>query len=159
MAYEGSGREKEAKEFISFFCRPEIHDRFNREGLFLSARKGSKITYPRMNEYFHVFQADLAETSEAAGTDWANPLSSVYASELKKAVSEVVAGITEPQDALGQRSSPDRNGDVTPFSSASPCGGKQRQVRRFSRGRIFGFNRLRPELMISSKRLSWQIIT
>lgn len=100
MAYDGSGFEEEAKAFIEFFARPENHDRFNQESLFLSARKGAAIKYSKMNDLLSVFQADIAVAPLEAGTDWANPLKSIYGSELKTSVSEAVMGVKAPQEAL-----------------------------------------------------------
>ncbi len=99
MAFDKTGLEKEAVDFITYFTETAQNERYCKESLFISPRKDlANIDFSFGKEYFAVFANELANTPEYVANDWAHPkLSASLTVELREGIADAIAGKIEPQ--------------------------------------------------------------
>lgn len=72
-AYEGSGYEQEAVDFILWVTAKEQNEKYCVDSLFVSPRlDNANIEYPFGSEYFAIFSDELNHTVDAAAFDWSH---------------------------------------------------------------------------------------
>jgi alpha-1,4-digalacturonate transport system substrate-binding protein len=93
-AFQGSGVEKEAAEFIEWISQPENNAVYCQENSYLSQVKGNeKLTYDFGTEYFEVFSQELAATSPQPGAEWGyQALTGAVQGDIKEKLASVLAG-------------------------------------------------------------------
>lgn len=69
-AFKDSGYEEEAKAFIEWFAEAEQHDYYTENVPFLSPRVGAQADYGDVAAEYAVFLEEIANTSDAAASDW-----------------------------------------------------------------------------------------
>lgn len=94
MAFQKSGVEDEAAEFIQYISSKEINSKFNEKSLFMSPRKDSaELNYEYGKEMFAVFANELSNTIPAAAEDWSKQqIVPKFSNDLKDGLSDVIAG-------------------------------------------------------------------
>ncbi|MEH7379256.1 sugar ABC transporter substrate-binding protein [Bacillus sp. JJ1533] len=102
MAFENSGVEEEAAEFVKYLSSKEVNAKFNQESLFLSARlDNNELDYEFGKEMFKVFSNELENTPEAAANDWGNQVViSKVTTDIRDAVVEALSGGISSQEAM-----------------------------------------------------------
>ncbi|WP_166239642.1 ABC transporter substrate-binding protein [Paenibacillus turpanensis] len=102
MAFQKSGVEKEAVDFINYISTKEINSKFNQEALFLSPRKDSaKLDYAFGKEMMELFSNELNNTAPAAAEDWSKQtIVPKFSNDLKTTLTEIIAGKTSAKDGL-----------------------------------------------------------
>lgn len=102
MAFEGSGVEEEAADFIAYLSSKEVNSKFNQESFFMSPRKDSaELDYEYGKEMFAIFGEELNNTPAAAAEDWSKQtIVPKFSNDLKTEIVEVIAGRTSAQEAL-----------------------------------------------------------
>lgn len=102
MAFQNSGVEKEAAEFIKFLTSKDINSKYNQESLFISPRKDSaKLDYEFGKEFFEIFSEELAATTPKAANDWSRQdVITKFTDDLKTNIIESLTGKLTPQEAL-----------------------------------------------------------
>ncbi|MGN7380604.1 extracellular solute-binding protein [Paenibacillus sp. SAFN-117] len=102
MAFQNSGVEKEAAEFIKFLTSKDINSKYNQESLFISPRKDSaKLDYEFGKEFFENFSEELAATTPKAANDWSRQdVITKFTDDLKTNIIESLTGKLTPQEAL-----------------------------------------------------------
>lgn len=102
MAFENSGVEEEAAEFVKYLASQEVNAKFNQESLFLSARlDNNELDYEFGKEMFKVFSNELENTPEAAANDWGNQVViSKVTTDIRDAVVEAISGNVSAQESM-----------------------------------------------------------
>lgn len=102
MAFEGSGYEQEAAEFIEYLTSKEVNSKYNQESLFMSPRKDSSVlNYEFGKEMFEIFADELKNSSPLAANDWSRQtLISKISTDLKNNIMDVLSDKATPQEAL-----------------------------------------------------------
>ena len=93
-AFQGSGVEKEAVEFIEWLSRPEINAQYCVENNFISPVVGNeKLDYAYGAEFFEIFSNELANTSEIPGREWGSQdIVNKYDTDMRGELIKVLAG-------------------------------------------------------------------
>ncbi|URN96272.1 MAG: sugar ABC transporter substrate-binding protein [Candidatus Pristimantibacillus lignocellulolyticus] len=93
MAFQKSGVEEEAANFIAYLSSKEVNSKFNQESLFMSPRKDSAdLDYAFGKEMFAIFADELNNTIPAAAEDWSKQtIVPKFSSDLKDGLVEVLA--------------------------------------------------------------------
>ncbi|MFC5450702.1 ABC transporter substrate-binding protein [Paenibacillus aestuarii] len=102
MAFNKSGVEKEAADFIQYLSSKEVNSKYNQEALFMSPRKDSaKLDYAYGKEMFEVFSNELSNTVPAAAEDWSKQdVVPKFSNDLKNAIVDVISGKATAKDAM-----------------------------------------------------------
>lgn len=102
MAFQGSGVEEEAANFIEYLSSKEVNSKFNQESLFMSPRKDSaELDYAFGKEMFAIFSDELNNTPAAAAEDWSKQnIVPKFSNDLKTELVDVIAGKTSAKDAM-----------------------------------------------------------
>ncbi|CAG7644293.1 hypothetical protein PAESOLCIP111_04655 [Paenibacillus solanacearum] len=102
MAFQKTGVEKEATDFINYITTKEVNSKYNKEALFLSPRKDSaKLDYAFGKEMMEVFSNELNNTVPAAAEDWSKQtIVPKFSNDLKTTLMEVIAGKTTAKDGM-----------------------------------------------------------
>ena len=111
-AFDGTGVEKEAAEFVEWISQPEQNARYCIENYYLSQVKGNEsLDYDFGAEYFEIFSNELNATNDVPGKEYGYQafINSIQA-DMKNGISEVLAGnlsvdeLIESIDALATES-------------------------------------------------------
>ncbi|WP_426452764.1 ABC transporter substrate-binding protein [Paenibacillus sp. S-38] len=104
MAFQKSGVEKEAADFINYISTKEVNAKYTQEALFLSPRKdNATLNYAFGKEMMEVFSNELNSTVPAAAEDWSKQtIVPKFSNDLKKTLSEIVGGKTSAQAGLDE---------------------------------------------------------
>lgn len=102
MAFQKSGVEKEATDFINYITTKEVNAKYTQEALFLSPRiDNAKLDYAFGKEMMEVFSNELNNTVPAAAEDWSKQtIVPKFSNDLKTTISEIVAGKTTAKEGL-----------------------------------------------------------
>lgn len=102
MAFEKSGVEEEAAEFIKYLTSKEVNGKYNQESLFISPRKDSaQLDYEFGKEFFEIFSDELNNSTPKAANDWSRQdVITKFTDDLRINIIETLTGKMEPQDAL-----------------------------------------------------------
>ena len=102
MAFQNTGVEEEAVDFIKYFMSPEVTGKYCSESFFLSPRlDNSDLTYEFGSEMFTVFSNELANTPDNAALDWSKQhiIPAVY-SDITEAIISALIEEQTPQEAF-----------------------------------------------------------
>lgn len=107
-AFQNTGVEKEAAEFIEWLSKPENNAQYCQENSYLSQVKGNEsLDYEYGKEFFQIFSKELAATSPQPGAEWGyQAFTGAIQNDLRDKLIEVLAGkltvdqYTEDMDAL-----------------------------------------------------------
>ena len=107
-AFQNTGVEKEAAEFIEWISKAENNAKYCEENSYLSQVKGNEsLNYAFGKEYFNIFSKELAATSSRPGSEWGyQALTGAVQGDLRDKLVEVLAGklsvdqYTEEMDGL-----------------------------------------------------------
>lgn len=93
-AFQNSGVEKEAAEFIEWISQAEINAQYCQENYYLSQVKGNeKLEYDYGSEFFNIFSQELAATGSQPGAEWGyQAFTGVVQTDVKDKLVEVLAG-------------------------------------------------------------------
>ena len=93
-AFQGTGVEQEAVDFITWVTAKEQNAQYCEEALFISPRlDNAELNYSFGSEHFAVFANELANTVPAASYDWGYPgLAAQLRPILKEGFSQVIGG-------------------------------------------------------------------
>ncbi|CAG7653949.1 ABC transporter substrate-binding protein [Paenibacillus allorhizosphaerae] len=102
MAFQKTGVEKEATDFINYITTKEVNSKYNQEALFLSPRKDSaKLDYAFGKEMMEVFSNELNNTVPAAAEDWSKQtIVPKFSNDLKTTLTEIISGKTTAKDGM-----------------------------------------------------------
>ncbi|MFP4077581.1 MAG: ABC transporter substrate-binding protein [Candidatus Izemoplasmataceae bacterium] len=100
-AFEDSGMEDEALDFIEWLSEPEQHDYFNEEVPFLSARRDADIDFGDIDTEYQVFQDEIAATDAKYTDDWLTQvmIEGMYPI-INKAIEDIAKGEDDVDDIL-----------------------------------------------------------
>lgn len=92
-AFQNTGVEKEAAQFIQWISEKENNARYSRENNFLSQVKGNEdLDYAYGKEFFNVFSQDLAATGPVPGREWGyQAFTGAISTDLRDGLSDVLA--------------------------------------------------------------------
>lgn len=107
-AFQNTGVEKEAAEFIEWMSKPENNAQYCQENSYLSQVKGNEsLDYEYGKEFFEIFSKELAATSPQPGAEWGyQAFTGAIQNDLRDKLIEVLAGkltvdqYAEDMDAL-----------------------------------------------------------
>ena len=104
MAFDKSGVEDEAANFIEYLASKEVNSKFNLESLFMSPRKDSAaLDYAYGKEMFEKFADELNNTIPAAASDWSKQeIVPKFSTDLKEGIVEVLAGKNDAKKMLDE---------------------------------------------------------
>lgn len=104
MAFQKSGVEEEAANFISYLSSKEVNSKFNEKSLFMSPRKDSAdLNYEFGKEMFALFADELNNTVPAAAEDWSKQnIVPKFSTDLKEGLSDVIADGKTSQEMLDE---------------------------------------------------------
>lgn len=93
-AFQNSGVEKEAAEFIEWISQAENNAQYCQENYYLSQVKGNeKLEYDYGSEFFNIFSQELAATGSQPGAEWGyQAFTGVVQTDVKDKLVEVLAG-------------------------------------------------------------------
>lgn len=100
MAFQKSGVEEEAANFIAYLSSKEVNSKYNEKSLFMSPRKDSAdLNYEYGKEMFALFADELNNTIPAAAEDWSKQeIVPKFSNDLKDGIVDVIAnGITSQE--------------------------------------------------------------
>lgn len=99
-AFQGTGCEQEAVDFITWVTAQEQNEKYCKDCLYVSPRlDNANIEYPVRSEEFAIFADELANTVPAAGFDMSMPgYTAVGYVDLQDYWPEVVAGTMSPEE-------------------------------------------------------------
>lgn len=102
MAFNKSGVEKEAAEFIDYLSSKEVNARYSIDSSFISARKdNTNLDYRYGKEMFKIFSNELAATGDAPAKDWSNSVVMPKVEGIvKQVVSQTIQGKYTPEEAV-----------------------------------------------------------
>lgn len=100
-AFDGSGQEKAAKEFIEWLAEAENHDKYTGTVPYLTPRLGAEVDYGDFTEYYNVFLDEIAATPAENVADWLNEvmIPGMYP-VINRAIEEAAGGIKTPAEAM-----------------------------------------------------------
>lgn len=92
-AFQGSGVEQEAAEFIEWLSQPENNAEYCKENYYLSQVKGNEsLDYDFGAEYFKLFSNELNATDAQPGAEWGyQAFTTLVQTDLKTGVQDVLA--------------------------------------------------------------------
>lgn len=92
-AFQGSGVEQEAAEFIEWLSQPENNAEYCKENYYLSQVKGNEsLDYDFGAEYFKLFSNELNATDAQPGAEWGyQAFTTLVQTDLKAGVQDVLA--------------------------------------------------------------------
>lgn len=92
-AFQGSGVEKEAAEFIEWLSQPENNAEYCRENYYLSQVKGNEsLDYDFGKEYFELFSNELNATNAQPGAEWGyQAFTTLVQTDLRSGLQDVLA--------------------------------------------------------------------
>lgn len=92
-AFQNTGVEKEATEFIEWMSKPENNAQYCSENSYLSQVKGNEsLEYEFGKEYFEIFSKELAATGPQPGAEWGyQAFTGAVQNDLKDKLIEVLA--------------------------------------------------------------------
>lgn len=95
-AFQNSGVEKEAAEFVEWISKAENNAQYCRENYYLSQVKGNEsLDYDFGADFFKIFSDELSATGPQPGAEWGyQAFTGAIQTELKEDVSSVLAGKT-----------------------------------------------------------------
>lgn len=101
-AFQNSGVEEGAVDFIQYFTSKEVNAKYAKESLFISPRKdNANLDYDFGKDMFAIFANELLVTPGAAAQDWADPiLIPAIQNELRDGIVEVMAGRMTAEEML-----------------------------------------------------------
>jgi len=101
-AFQGSGVEQAAADFIAWMSQPEINAIFVEENYFLSQVVGNEeLNFDFGAEFFEIFALDLAASPAVPGREWGfQELTSVIQADIRDGLEEVLAGQLSIADYL-----------------------------------------------------------
>lgn len=104
MAFQKSGVEDEAADFIAYLSSKEVNSKFNEKSLFMSPRKDSAdLNYEFGKEMFALFADELNNTIPAAAEDWSKQqIVPKFSNDLKEGLADVIAGGKTSQAMLDE---------------------------------------------------------
>lgn len=93
-AFQGTGVEKEAAEFIEWISQPENNAIYCQENSYLSQVKGNeKLEYDFGAEYFEIFSQELDATGVQPGAEWGyQAFTGAVQGDIKEKLASVLAG-------------------------------------------------------------------
>lgn len=93
-AFQNTGVEKEAAEFIEWISKAENNAQYCKENLYLSQVKGNvKLDYEYGEEFFEVFSDELNATGKQPGAEWGYPaFTSLIQGDIRDRMMDVLAG-------------------------------------------------------------------
>lgn len=99
-AFEGSGVEQEAVDFITYATSQEANAKYCIDSLFLSPRlDNAELDFPFGKEYFAVFANELENTIPEASFDWGYPnFAATVRTPQTEGMYEVIAGNITPEE-------------------------------------------------------------
>ncbi|MFD0696872.1 ABC transporter substrate-binding protein [Paenibacillus sp. GCM10027628] len=102
MAFQKSGVEKEATDFINYISSKEVNAKYCTDALFLSPRKdNSKLDYAFGKDMMELFSNELNNTVPAAAQDWSRQtVVPKFSNDLKTTISEIVSGKKTAKDGM-----------------------------------------------------------
>lgn len=103
-AFEGTGVEKEAAEFIEWLSKPEINAEYCKENYFLSQVKGNeKLDYDYGADFYEIFNNELAATSPVPAAEWGyQEFTSQISNMMRDSLAEVLSGALTPEEYVAQ---------------------------------------------------------
>lgn len=103
-AFQGSGVEKEAAEFIEWISQPEQNAQYCEENYYLSQVVGNEsLDYDYGAEFFKIFSDELNATSTQPGAEWGyQEFTGATGTDFKDGLINVLAGNTTTEDFLSQ---------------------------------------------------------
>ena len=101
-AFQGTGVEKEAAEFIEWISKAENNAVYCQENSYLSQVKGNEsLNYDYGADFFEIFAQDLAASSPQAGAEWGyQAFTSIIQNDVRDRLIEVIAGKLTVEDYL-----------------------------------------------------------
>lgn len=101
-AFEGSGVEKEAAEFIEWISQAEQNAQYCQENYYLSQVVGNEsLAYDYGAEFFEVFSQELSATDAQPGAEWGfQEFTGATGTDFKEGLMNVLAGNTTTEDFL-----------------------------------------------------------
>ncbi|UJF33782.1 ABC transporter substrate-binding protein [Paenibacillus hexagrammi] len=102
MAFQKSGVEKEATDFINYISSKEVNAKYCTDALFLSPRKdNSKLEYAFGKDMMELFSNELNNTVPAAAQDWSRQtIVPKFSNDLKTTLSDIIGGKTSAKDGM-----------------------------------------------------------
>ncbi len=93
-AFNGTGTEQEAADFIKWISEPENNAKYCKDNLFLSQVKGNEsLDYDYGKEFFEIFSNELNASTDRPGTEWGyQAFTGVIGPDFKENIASVVAG-------------------------------------------------------------------
>lgn len=93
-AFQGTGVEQEAADFIEWISKAENNAQYCVENNYLSQVKGNEsLDYEYGKEFFEIFSQELAATDSVPGAEWGfAAFTGAVQTDLKESVSSVLAG-------------------------------------------------------------------
>ncbi|SDS51400.1 ABC transporter substrate-binding protein [Actinoplanes derwentensis] len=82
VAFDGTGVEKETKEFLSWLYRQDNYTELSQIAGFLPAEEGLSVTYKTSQDAFAMFNAEIAASDEIAGYQATTALADSYEGRL-----------------------------------------------------------------------------
>lgn len=101
-AFQGTGVEKEAAEFIEWLSQPEQNAQYCKGNYYLSQVKGNEaLDYDYGAEFFEIFSDELNATDPEVGAEWGyQAFTNAVQVDLKNGTSEVLAGNMTAEELL-----------------------------------------------------------
>ena len=101
-AFQGTGVEKEAAEFIEWMSKPENNAVYCQENSYLSQVKGNeKLDYDFGVDYFSIFSDELAATGKQPGAEWGyQAFTGAVQNNIRDGLIDVLANKTSVDDYL-----------------------------------------------------------
>lgn len=93
-AFQGSGVEKEAAEFIEWISQAENNAKYCQDNSYLSQVKGNeKLSYDFGAEFFEIFSQELSATGSQPGAEWGyQAFTGTVQGDIKEKLASVLAG-------------------------------------------------------------------
>ena len=101
-AFEGSGVEQEAADFIEWISQPEQNAQYCVENYYLSQVVGNEsLDYEKGAEFFEIFSQELAATGTQPGAEWGyQEFTGATGTDFKEGLMNVLAGNTSTEQFL-----------------------------------------------------------
>ncbi len=100
-AFDGSGQEKKAEDFIAWLAEADHHDVYTGTVPYLTPRLGAEVDYGEFTEYYNVFLDEIAATPAENVADWlAEVMIPGMYPIINKAIEDAAGGIKTPAEAM-----------------------------------------------------------